>query len=110
MPPIALAGVSKVYPNGTRAVEGLDLRIDDGELMVLVGPSGCGKTTTLRMTAGLEDITEGEIRIGDRLVKTTVLLSGLRSSAVRRRQFKTPSTLIPERTRNASAHCDSSAV
>ena len=68
MPPITLEGVSKVYPGGTRAVDGLDLRIDDGELMVLVGPSGCGKTTTLRMTAGLEEITEGEIRIGDRLV------------------------------------------
>jgi multiple sugar transport system ATP-binding protein len=68
MPPITLEGVGKVYPDGTRAVDGLDLRIDDGELMVLVGPSGCGKTTTLRMTAGLEEITEGEIRLGDRLV------------------------------------------
>jgi len=68
VPPVILEGVGKVYPDGTRAVDGLDLRIDDGELMVLVGPSGCGKTTTLRMTAGLEEITEGEIRIGDRLV------------------------------------------
>jgi len=60
--------VGKVYADGTRAVTGLDLEIDDGELMVLVGPSGCGKTTTLRMTAGLEDVTEGDIRIGERVV------------------------------------------
>ena len=70
MPEITLTGVGKVYPDGTRAVEKLDLEIADGELMVLVGPSGCGKTTTLRMTAGLEEITEGEIRIGDRIVNT----------------------------------------
>ena len=68
MPGVALDGVGKVYPDGTRAVVGLDLEIADGELMVLVGPSGCGKTTTLRMTAGLEEISEGEIRIGDRVV------------------------------------------
>jgi multiple sugar transport system ATP-binding protein len=68
MPVVALDGVGKVYPDGTRAVDGLDLTIADGELMVLVGPSGCGKTTTLRMTAGLEEISEGEIRIGDRVV------------------------------------------
>jgi multiple sugar transport system ATP-binding protein len=68
--PVTLTGVAKVYPDGTRAVTGLDLRIDAGELMVIVGPSGCGKTTTLRMTAGLEEISEGEIRIGDRLVNT----------------------------------------
>jgi multiple sugar transport system ATP-binding protein len=68
MPVVALDGVGKVYPDGTRAVAGLDLVIADGELMVLVGPSGCGKTTTLRMTAGLEEITEGEIRIGDQVV------------------------------------------
>jgi multiple sugar transport system ATP-binding protein len=68
MPTVTLRGVGKVYPDGTRAVSALDLEISDGELMVLVGPSGCGKTTTLRMTAGLEEITEGEIRIGDRIV------------------------------------------
>ena len=68
MPSVTLAGVGKVYPDGTRAVTGLDLEIADGELLVLVGPSGCGKTSTLRMTAGLEEITEGEIRIDDRLV------------------------------------------
>jgi multiple sugar transport system ATP-binding protein len=56
--------VRKVFPDGTIAVEGLTLEVPDGELMVLVGPSGCGKTTALRIVAGLEQATEGEIRIG----------------------------------------------
>jgi len=60
--------VSKVYSDGTQAVFDLDLKIEDGELMVLVGPSGCGKTTALRMVAGLEEITAGDLRIGDRIV------------------------------------------
>jgi multiple sugar transport system ATP-binding protein len=60
--------VAKVYPDGTRAVAGLDLDVQDKEFMVLVGPSGCGKTTALRMLAGLEDISEGVIRIGERVV------------------------------------------
>jgi multiple sugar transport system ATP-binding protein len=60
--------VGKVYPEGSRAVEDLNLEIADGEFMVLVGPSGCGKTTALRMVAGLEDISEGEICIGGRTV------------------------------------------
>src|SRR4249920_2204661 len=60
--------VSKIYDDGTQAVENLDLAIEDGELMVLVGPSGCGKTTALRMVAGLEEITDGQLRIGDRIV------------------------------------------
>src|SRR5215204_2622934 len=60
--------VAKVYPDGTRAVNDLDLEIEDGEFMVLVGPSGCGKSTALRMVAGLEDISEGVLRIGDRVV------------------------------------------
>ena len=69
----ALAGVafeqmSKVYPDGTKAVDDLTLEIGDGEFMVLVGPSGCGKTTALRMVAGLEDITGGLLKIGDRVV------------------------------------------
>ena len=59
--------VSKVYDGGTQAVADLDLRIEDGEMMVLVGPSGCGKTTALRMVAGLEEVTSGELRIGDRI-------------------------------------------
>jgi multiple sugar transport system ATP-binding protein len=60
--------VSKVYPDGTRAVSDLEIEIGDGEFMVLVGPSGCGKTTALRMVAGLEDISSGVIRIGERVV------------------------------------------
>ena len=60
--------VSKVFGDGTRAVDRLDLEIADGEFMVLVGPSGCGKTTALRMVAGLEDISDGTVRIGDRVV------------------------------------------
>ncbi len=68
MADIALDRVRKVYPDGTVAVQELSLEIPDGELMVLVGPSGCGKTTALRMVAGLEEISGGEIRIGDRAV------------------------------------------
>jgi len=60
--------VSKIYPDGTRAVNSIDLEIQDGEFMVLVGPSGCGKTTALRMVAGLEEVSEGVLRIGDRVV------------------------------------------
>ena len=60
--------VAKIYPDGTRAVTDLDLDIADGEFMVLVGPSGCGKTTALRMVAGLESISEGVVRIGERVV------------------------------------------
>jgi multiple sugar transport system ATP-binding protein len=59
---------SKIYPDGTKAVSELDLDIPDGQLMVLVGPSGCGKTTALRMLAGLESISGGVIKIGDRVV------------------------------------------
>ena len=65
---ITLDNLTKVYDDGTRAVRSLDLDISDGELMVFVGPSGCGKTTALRMIAGLEEVTEGEIRIGDQIV------------------------------------------
>src|SRR4051794_18492838 len=60
--------MSKVYPDGTKAVDALTLEIGDGEFMVLVGPSGCGKTTALRMVAGLEDISAGVLKIGDRVV------------------------------------------
>jgi multiple sugar transport system ATP-binding protein len=65
---VVFDGVSKIYPDGTRAVSDMDLEIQDGEFMVLVGPSGCGKTTALRMVAGLEDISEGSLTIGDRVV------------------------------------------
>jgi multiple sugar transport system ATP-binding protein len=65
---VTFDGVGKVYPDGTRAVSDVDLEIRDSEFMVLVGPSGCGKTTALRMVAGLEDISEGVVKIGDRVV------------------------------------------
>jgi multiple sugar transport system ATP-binding protein len=65
---VTFDGVSKVYADGTRAVSSIDLGIEDQEFMVLVGPSGCGKTTALRMVAGLEDISEGVLRIGERVV------------------------------------------
>jgi multiple sugar transport system ATP-binding protein len=68
MAEVVFEEVSKVYRDGTRAVDKLDLVIDDGEFMVFVGPSGCGKTTALRMVGGLEEITEGTIRIGERTV------------------------------------------
>ena len=65
---IDIKSAGKIYPNGTRALEDVNITINDGEFVVLVGPSGCGKTTLLRMVAGLEDITEGEISIGDKTV------------------------------------------
>jgi multiple sugar transport system ATP-binding protein len=68
MASVSFDDVAKVYPDGTRAVSGFDLEIADGEFMVLVGPSGSGKTTALRMLAGLEEISEGAVLIGDRVV------------------------------------------
>jgi multiple sugar transport system ATP-binding protein len=65
---VVLEKAEKIYPNGFRAVHAVDLQVNDGEFMVLVGPSGCAKSTILRMIAGLEDITGGDIRIGDRRV------------------------------------------
>jgi len=65
---IAFEDVGKVYPGGTRAIEGVNFEITDGEFLVVVGPSGCGKSTLLRMVAGLEEITEGKVIIGDRVV------------------------------------------
>jgi multiple sugar transport system ATP-binding protein len=67
---VTLEHISKVYENGVRAVDDFSLEVADGEFMVLVGPSGCGKTTALRMIAGLEEITEGTLRIGGRVVNS----------------------------------------
>ncbi|MEY2975178.1 MAG: hypothetical protein RIR49_1598, partial [Actinomycetota bacterium] len=68
MATVSLDSVNKVYDNGYHAIHDLSLEIVDGEFLVLVGPSGCGKSTALRMIAGLETITSGEMRIGDRVV------------------------------------------
>jgi multiple sugar transport system ATP-binding protein len=68
---LTLSHVGKVYEDGTRAVTDLNIDVVDGEFLVFVGPSGCGKTTALRMVAGLESITEGEVFIGDKVVNNT---------------------------------------
>src|SRR6058998_1920500 len=68
MAEIQLDGIWKRYPDGFEAVKNMDLTINDGEFMIFVGPSGCGKSTALRMIAGLEDISEGELRIGGEVV------------------------------------------
>lgn len=68
MASITLEGLKKTYTGNVNAVKGIDLHIEDGEFVVLVGPSGCGKSTLLRMVAGLETITEGTLKIGDRVV------------------------------------------
>src|SRR5277367_5049663 len=65
---VDLENITKVYPGGVRAVDSVCLAVSDREFVVLVGPSGCGKTTTLRMVAGLEEISSGVIRIGERVV------------------------------------------
>jgi len=68
MAEVILEKIEKVYPNGFKAVHGVDLHVKDGEFMVLVGPSGCAKSTCLRMVAGLEEITSGTLKIGDKVV------------------------------------------
>ena len=68
MAEIVLNGFTKRFPDGFEAVKDMNLEIEDGEFVILVGPSGCGKSTALRMIAGLEDITEGELRIGEKVV------------------------------------------
>ena len=68
MASVELEHVDKTYPGGTRAVTDFSLRIDDGEVVAVVGPSGCGKSTVLRLVAGLEQVTSGTVRIGDRVV------------------------------------------
>jgi oligogalacturonide transport system ATP-binding protein len=72
MAELQLKSVEKIYGSGFKAVHGIDLKVEDGEFMVLVGPSGCAKSTTLRMIAGLETITNGEIRIGDQVINDLV--------------------------------------
>ena len=68
MATLALEQVTKVFPNGVKALNGFDLFVDEGEFVVLVGPSGCGKTTALRMVAGLEEVTSGTIRLDGEVV------------------------------------------
>ena len=68
MSEIVFDEVTKRFPDGTEAVKKMSLDIPDGEFVILVGPSGCGKSTALRMIAGLEDITEGELKIDDQVV------------------------------------------
>jgi multiple sugar transport system ATP-binding protein len=71
MPSVELTDVSKTYGRGHAAVDQVSLKVGEGELLVLVGPSGCGKSTLLRMIAGLEEISAGTIRIGERVVTTS---------------------------------------
>ena len=68
MASITFENVGKIYPGGTRAIAGVNIHVEDGEFVVLVGPSGCGKSTLLRMVAGLEEVSEGKLSIGDRVV------------------------------------------
>ena len=68
MASLQLKNVYKIYPNGFNAVKDFNLDIEDKEFIIFVGPSGCGKSTTLRMIAGLEDISSGELWIGDKMV------------------------------------------
>ena len=68
MASISLRNIYKIYPGDVTAVKDFNLEIEDKEFIILVGPSGCGKSTTLRMIAGLEEISKGELYIGDRLV------------------------------------------
>src|SRR6187399_2148223 len=68
MPSVELQKLGKTYARGQKAVDAVDLQIRNGEFLVLVGPSGCGKSTVLRMVAGLEDISEGRVKIGERVV------------------------------------------
>ncbi|GAB1483981.1 hypothetical protein MASR2M78_27980 [Treponema sp.] len=68
MAKVELKGISKVFDGGVRAVDNVNITVNDKEFVVLVGPSGCGKSTTLRMVAGLEDISEGELYIDGELM------------------------------------------
>ena len=72
MASLSLRGIYKTYTGGFTAVKDFNLEIEDKEFIIFVGPSGCGKSTTLRMIAGLEEITEGELYIGDKLMNDVV--------------------------------------
>ena len=72
MAAISIKGLTKTFQGDVKAVDNLDLTIDDGEFVSLLGPSGCGKTTTLRMLAGLEEATSGEIRLDDKVLFSSV--------------------------------------
>ena len=93
MADIVLDHVSKRFPDGTKAVDDANLKIGDGEFVILVGPSGCGKSTCLNMIAGLEDISDGQLRIGGRVVnqlapKDRVLEGLLPSKPPRKRPLR----------------------
>jgi multiple sugar transport system ATP-binding protein len=88
MSEVILKDLVKRYPNGFQAVNAINLEIQDKEFVVLVGPSGCGKSTTVRMVAGLEEVTDGQILIGDRVVndvcsKVRIIAMVLKLRAVR---------------------------
>ena len=101
MAEVTFDAVDKVYDNGFHAVSELSLAIEDGEFLVLVGPSGCGKTTALRMVAGLEEISAGEISIGDRVVNDLT-----RKSATSRWSSRTTrSTRTSPCTRTSRSAC-----
>ena len=82
MASLSLKNICKVYPNGFAAVKDFNLEIADKEFIIFVGPSGCGKSTTLRMIAGLEEISEGELYIDDKLVNELNRINGIGSVAV----------------------------
>lgn len=120
MAQVTLSRVEKIYKGNVRAVKGIDLHIKDGQFVVLVGPSGCGKSTTLRMIAGLEDISSGTITIGDRVVNTVAPkdrdiamvfqnyalyphMSVYENMAFGLKLRKTPKAEIEKRVREASA-------
>ncbi len=75
MSKVSLEKVTKVYSNGFEAVHGIDLEIQDSEFMIMFGPSGCAKSTTLRMLAGLEPISGGQIKIGEELLTACAKIS-----------------------------------
>ena len=82
MASLSLKHINKTYPNGFEAVKDFNLEIEDKEFIIFVGPSGCGKSTTLRMIAGLEEITSGELKIGCLLYTSNTIMAAFVTSAV----------------------------